>query len=195
MKSLMTFIVVVIVLSAIASVFYGGYLALVYIWQLFDSMDSTLRLILLSSFTVFLLGCLIIAGALKSAAQSKLKAQLSEAKIALYKTIVEVYETYFSALQDGIKAEQQQALHKLQAKAAELNVVAGSAVIECYRKLDQSILNHESENSQSSQYQQLIKKMRQDLGHTPNLDETRLKFLTLNKQTAETASHQHEVSV
>lgn len=195
MKSIMTFIVITIVLSAIAAMFYGGYLALVYIWHLFDGLDSILRLVLLSSFTVFLLGCFIISGALKSAAQTKLKAQLSEAKIELYKTMVEIYEAYFSALQAGINADQQQALHKLQDKAAELNVVAGSAVIECFRKLDQSILNHESESSQSSHYQQLIKKMRQDLGHTSNLDETRLNFLILNKETAKATSPQHEVSI
>ncbi len=194
MKSLMTFIVVVIVLAVIASVFYGGYLALVYTWHLFDGLDATLRLTLLSSFVIFLLGCLIIASALKSAAQTRLKAQLSDTKIDLYKTMVEVYEVYFSALQAGIKTQQQDALLKLQGKAAELNVAAGSAVIECFRKLDQSIQNHDSVDSQTSQYQQLIKKMRQDLGHGSNLDETRLKFLIMHQHAAGLNSEQHEVS-
>ncbi len=195
MKSITTFIVVTLVLSVIAALFYGGYLAIVYIWHLFDGLDTTLRLVLLSSFAVFLLGCFLISGGIKSAAQTRLKAQLSDTKIDLYKAMVEVYDVYFSALQAGVKTQQQDALLKLQAKAAELNVIAGSAVIECFRKLDQSIQNRESVDALTSQYQQLIKKMRQDLGHSTNLDETRLKFLILNKQNAETASHQHEVSV
>jgi hypothetical protein len=158
MKSIMTFIIVAIVLAAIASVFYGGYLVTGYIWQLFYGIDSTLRLILLSTFAVFLFGCFIIAGALKSASQTKLKAQFTEAKIDLYKTLVGLYEAYFSALQSGVKTSQQDTLLKLEEMNAELSMIAGGTVIESHRKLEQAVQRQESEESLSPLYQQLIKK-------------------------------------
>ena len=190
----MTFIVVAIVLAAVALVFYGGYLAIGFIWQLFYGIDSTLRLILISSFSVFLFGCFIIMGALKSAAQTKLKAQLSEAKINLYKTLVGLYEVYFSALQSGVKNSQQDTLLKLEEINAELSIIAGSTVIESHRKLKKAVQRQESAELLATLNQQLIKKIRQDLGHTPNLDETRLKFLIINQKTAESTSRETEVS-
>lgn len=194
MKSIMTFIVVVIVLAAIAFVFYGGYLALVYIWHLFDGLDDTLRLTLLSSFVVFLLGCLIIASALKSAAQTQLNAQLSGAKIGLYKSMVGLYDEYFSVMLADVKNAHQDMQPELKAMNAEFNVVAGGSVIDCYRKLEQSIRGHQSEEKQVANYQQLIKKMRQDLGHTTNLDETRLNFFNQAAENKNASAAHHEVN-
>ena len=193
-KSIMTFIVVAIVLASIASVLYGGYLVIDYIWQLFYGIDFTLRLILLSIFAVFLLGCFIIAGALKSAAQTKLKTQLSEAKIDLYKTLVSLYQVYFCALKSGIKTSPQDTLLKLEELNAELSIVADSTVIELHQKLEQAIQQQESEESQSTLFHKLIKDMRQDIGHTLNLNETRLKFLIINQKSSKPTSCKHEVS-
>jgi len=194
MKSITTFLAVVFVLAVMASVFYGGYLAIVYIWQLFSGIDATLRLILLSSFAVFLLGCFIIAGALKSASQTKLKAQLTEAKIGLYKTLLGLHDARLSALQSGGGTSQADILLKLEDINAEINMVAGGSVIASHRKLEQAISRQESGESISVLHQQLVKKMRQDLGHAPNLDESRLRFLVINQKISESANRERGAS-
>ena len=194
MKSMMTFIGVIIVLAAIAAMFYSGYLAVGYVWQLYAELDSTLRLILLSSFAVFLVGCFMLAGATKSAAQAKLKGQLAEAKIDLYKSMAGLYEEYFSGAQSGAMKSQQDVLTRLDAINAELSVIAGSAVIEAHRKLKATLSNREDDDKSQALYQQLIKIMRHDLGHGTHIDETKMKFLLTRDQAVDSDSAGHGVS-
>ena len=194
MKSLMTFIGVLIVLAAIAAVFYGGYLAIGYVWQLYAGLDATLRLTLLSSFAVFLVGCFVLAGAIKLSAQVKNKGHLAEVKINLYKTLVDLYESYLS----GSQATTAQSQNEIQIRLGELNadmtLVACSSVIEAHRKLEAAVSHHEDDDKLQPLYQQLIRKMRHDLGHGTNIEETRLRFLVTSGQPAQSGSAGHGVS-
>ena len=194
MKSMTTFIVVLIVFSAIAAVFYGGYLAIGYTWHLYAELDATLRLILLSSFAVFLLGCFVLAGAIKLSAQVKNRGHLSEAKINLYKTMVDLYESYLSGSQASTAQSQKEIQIRLGELNADMTLVADSSVIEAHRKLEAAVSNREDDNRLQPLYQQLIRKMRQDLEHCTNIEETRLRFLVNSGQTAQSGSAGHGVS-
>lgn len=192
MKSIMTFFGVLIILAAIAAVFYGGYQIVGYIWQLYAGLEATLRLILLSTFVVFLFGCFIVSGAIKSSAQIKLKGQLAELKIDLYKSLIGLYEQYFSGAESGM-GSQTDLLTSLAALNAELTVIAGSAVIESHRKLEAALSHCEGDDKSQALYQQLIKKMRLDLGHGTHIDETKLKFLVTRDQAGQSGSEGHGV--
>ena len=194
MKSLTTFIVVFIVFAAIAAVFYGGYQAIGYVWQLYAELDATLRLILLSSFAVFLLGSFVLAGAIKLSAQVKNRGQLADVKINLYRTLVELYESYLSGSQATIAQSQKEIQIRLVELSADMTLLADSSVIEAHRKLEAAVINREDENMQRLLYQQLIRKMRQDLGHGTNIEETRLRFLVTSGQNAQSSSAGHGVS-
>lgn len=192
MKSIMTLFGVLIVLATIAAVFYGGYLTIGYIWQLYAGLEATLRLILLSIFAVFLLGCLIVSGAIKSSAQIKFKGQLAESKIDLYKSLVGLYEQYFYGTESGMGSEKN-LLTNLAALNADLTVIAGSAVIESHRKLEAALSHSEDSDKSQVLYQQLIKKMRLDLGHGTHIDESKLKFLVTRVQAGQSGTAGHGV--
>ena len=182
MKSLTTFIGVLIVLSAIGALFYGGYLAIGYVWQLFFELDATPRLILLSSFAVFLLGCFIVAGALKSDVRAARKRNLQEAKLQLYKSLIESYRPCF---EEGVEPDYQlykDTLNKLDELQVDMQIVSSNAVIEAHQRLSTALANRDEQDRLNSLFQQLIKNVRQDLGHGSGYDETRLKFLLLSSQ-------------
>ncbi len=193
MKSIMTLIVVLIVVSIIGTVFYAGFLSIGYIWQLFAELESTLRLVLLSSLAVFMVGCFIVAGAIKKSAQTQLKIELMESKIELYKSLCALYERYFSSNDSAIN-NQQDMLESLDAIKTEFNLIADSSVIEVYRKLESALMKTVEYNEQLALYQQLIIKMRKDLGHGTHIDESRLKFLVSINKDGKADSEGHGVS-
>lgn len=194
MKSLMTFIGVMIAFAAIVAVFFGGYLAISYVWQVYADLDATLRLILLSSFAVFLVGCFVLAGAIKLSAQLKNKGHLAEAKIALYKTMLDLYESYLSVSQAATAQSQNDLQIKLGELHAAMTLVADSSVIEAHRKLVAAVGNREDNDKLQPLYQQMISIMRQDLGHGKTIEEARLRFAVTSANAAHSSSAGHGVS-
>ncbi|TKB25853.1 hypothetical protein FCL47_12210 [Desulfopila sp. IMCC35006] len=176
MKSQMTYIGVLMVFAAIAVVFFGGFLAIGYVWHLYVELDATLRLILLSSFAVFLVGCFVLAGAIKSSAQLKNKGRMVGAKINLYKTLVDLYGSYLSVSQAATAQSQKKTLGRISELNAEMTILADSSVIEAHRKLVEAISNNEAVEKLTVLYQQLIRKMRQDMGHSISIEESKLRF-------------------
>lgn len=176
MKSLITFIGTLIAFAAIGAVFYGGYLAMGYVWRLYATLDPTLLLILLSSFAVFLLGCFKLSGAIKSSAQLKNKGRLTEVKINLYKNLIILYGSVLSGSQLANAQLQKEIQNRLDELNPEMNLVADSSVIKAHRKLESALKDGENEDKLHMLYQHMVKKMRQELGHDATIDESRLKF-------------------
>ncbi len=176
MKSMTTFIGILMVFAAIAAVFYSGFLAIGYVWHLYVELDATLRLILLSSFAVFLVGCFVLAAAIKSSTQLKNKGRMVGAKINLYKTLVDLYESYLSVSQAATVQSQKETLARISELNAEMTILADSSVIKAYRNLLEAISNNEAVEKLTVLYQQLIRKMRQDIGHGTGIQESKLGF-------------------
>ena len=194
MKSFFTILGVLIITSTIGAAFYYGYLAIGYLRHMYVGIDATQRLIILSAFTVFLFGCFLLAGAIKSSAKLKNKGRLVKERINLYKTIIGLYESVLF----GSRAVTAQSQKAVQIKLGELNtemiLMTDGAVIKAHRKLEIALINGEDEDALHSLYQQLVRKMRQDLGYGPNIDETRLSFLKAGDRNKQADSRSYNIS-
>ncbi len=170
MKFLLTLTGVLIIFAAIAAMCYAAYLGAAYLWQFYASLDELIRTLTLSAMSTVLIAAMIISAAIKSSARTSSKAQLMEAKLCLYKHLVET--------------ETRQEFEELK---AEMQILSSSSVLEAYAKLDQAMLAGESTDIL---FKQLIKSMRRDLGHGSGYDENRLKFLLAsNLQRATESQH------
>jgi hypothetical protein len=187
MKSLITFIGVVIVFAAIAAVFYGGYLVAEYLWSLYVELDAVIRLVLLSSMAAILLGCLVIAGAIKTSVQFNNKGHLTEAKIRLYKTLVEIYKPYIISPDQTLRQMNSDALISLSEIDADMQILSAGAVLEAHGKLESALRNRDEQDQVNKLFQRLI---RRDLGHSPNNNEIKLSYLlpTARVESAERSS-------
>ena len=96
MKSITTFIGVLLVLTALAALCYGGYLGLVYLWQVYAGLDVVVRVVLLSAMAVMLLSALVVAGAIKSAGLAASRRPLAAARLRLYRSLVESCRPLFA---------------------------------------------------------------------------------------------------
>ncbi len=175
MKTSIVFAIVMLVLAVIGAIFYGGYYAVGYLWGLYASLDVVIRIVLLSSVAALLIGSLIIAGAVKASTRAAKKARLMEAKLNLYKSLVRLYEQSITNPQEG-KTE---ILEKLSKLKSEVLILASSSVLNIHGKLESYLNGHQEDNELTDLYQQLIKCIRRDLGHSPIYDESKLKlFIT-----------------
>lgn len=177
MKAILTLFGVILVLTVIAACFYGCYLAIDYIWSLYMELDSVIRLILLSSMAAIVFGCLIIAGAIKTAVQKSNKGRLMEAKFQLYKSLVELYKPFFASPQQPLQQMYSEVLAGLAEIESEMQILSAGAVLEIYGKLECAMRDSEGWDRVNNIFQSLIKSIRRDLGYAPNYNESKLSYL------------------
>ena len=174
MKSIFT---IVLVLTVIGAIFYGGYYAIDSLWLLYSELESVVRIVLLSSMAVVLVGSFIVAGAIKTMAFANNKGRLMEAKLNLYKSLVALYEQYVSNEKQPSQKEKTEILTSLKKLESEMLILASSSVLSIHGKLETELHDQQGREKLVSLFQQLIKSIRRDLGHGKNYDETKLKFL------------------
>ncbi|MEF8734336.1 MAG: hypothetical protein V5B40_21220 [Candidatus Accumulibacter meliphilus] len=168
MKTIMTLSGALLVVAVIAAIFYGGYAALQQLWLLVMALDDTLRLVLLSSLAVVLLGALIISGAIKSAARGGERARLFDARLELYRGLLEHYENLLSAASASERAQQASALESLQ---VDIALLANRQVMDARQRLERAIESGVDRDAMQSGFRRLVVEMRRDLGHrTPLAD-------------------------
>jgi hypothetical protein len=173
MKSLFTFIGVLIVLAAIGALCYGGYLGLVYLWQVYAGLEELVRIVLLSAMAVVLLSAFIIAGAIKASGQTARKSQLNDAKLRLYQSLVEAYKPYFADSEQTSQQTMAGVCASLDALQAEMQVLSASSVLESHGKLEAALRNREAQQLVEEMFQKLVNAIRRDLGHGAHYDESR----------------------
>ncbi|MDH3469535.1 MAG: hypothetical protein OES26_27230 [Gammaproteobacteria bacterium] len=174
MKSFFTLIVALAVIAAIGALLYGGYLGLIYLWQVYAGLDEVIRIVLLSAMAAVLLSAFVIAGAIKSAGQAAVRNQMGEAKLGLYKSLVEAYATYFTASDQSSPAT---IFAKLEALQAELQILSSSSVLESHGRLAAALRDRQPRERIEDLFRKLVKNIRRDMGHGAQYDESRLKFL------------------
>ena len=176
MKKIFTMFGVLLALSVLGAGLYGCYLAVGYLWSLYTDLDAVIRLALLSSMAALLLASMIVAGSIRKAAQLNSSSHLMEAKLNLYKSVVETYQQYPGVLHTPTQQTRVESIAGLQQLEAELTILASAPVIEAQRKLQTAIETKETD-SLAILFQQLIKSIRRDLGHGSGYDESKLRFL------------------
>jgi len=173
MKTSLALVVFTLVLAVFGGIFYGGYYAIGYLWDVYASLDAVIRIVLLSSMAALLVGSLIIAGAIKASSQAARKDRLMEAKLNLYMSLLGSYEQYIANPQQA-KTE---ILSKLSGLDTEVMILASNSVLNIHGKLESAINSHDDEIILNDLLQQLIKSIRRDLGHGPIYDDSKLKCL------------------
>ncbi len=177
MKSLFTLIGVFIVLAAMGALFYGGYLGLIYLWEVYAGLDEVIRIVLLSAMAAFLLSAFVIAAAIKSAGQAAHKSQLSEPKLRLYEALVESCRPVFAPADRPAQRAYAGALASLAAIDAEMQILAAGPVLATYGKLAAALRDRDDPKQINSLWQRLVKSIRRDLGHGSSYDETKFKLM------------------
>jgi hypothetical protein len=176
MKSFFTLTGVVFALTAIGALFYGGYLAIVYLWQIYAEIDTSVRIILLSAMATVLVSALIIAGAIKTSGIPSDKTLL-DAKLRLYRTLVETYKTFLTSVDQPSQQLYSDVLTSLSKVESDMQILAAAAVLEKHEKLETALQNRDGQDRVNALFQNLIKSIRNDLGHAPGYIESRLSFL------------------
>ena len=157
MKSLFTFIGVLIVLAAIGALCYGGYLGLVYLWQVYAGLEELVRIVLLSAMAVVLLSAFIIAGAIKASGQAARKSLLNDARLRLYKSLVEAYKPYFADSEQTSQQTMTEVCASLDALQAELQILCAGGVLENHGKLEAALRNRQPQEQIEDLFQKLVK--------------------------------------
>lgn len=191
MKTSLALVVFTLVLAVFGGIFYGGYYAIDYLWDLYASLDSVTRIVLLSSMAAVLVGSLIIAGAIKASTQAVSKNRLIEAKLNLYMSLLGLYEQYIANPQQ----EKTEILSKLSKLESEMLILASNSVLNIHGKLESAINSHDDEIILNDLLQQLIKSIRRDLGHGPIYDDSKLKCLITPGQVKNADSSNTGVSI
>jgi hypothetical protein len=176
MKSFFTLIGVVFTLTAIGAFCYGGYLAIVYLWQVYAGMDTSVRIILLSAMATVLIGALIIAGAIKTSGISSDKTLL-DAKLRLYMSLVAAYKALFTSRDQPSQQIYSDVLTSLSMIESDMQILSAAAVLENHEKLETALHSREGRDRVNELFQNLIKSIRRDLGHAPSHIESKLNFL------------------
>jgi len=174
MKFIFTMLVVTLVLTAIGGIFYGGYLGLVYLWQIYAGLGEVIRIILLSAMATVMLAAFVIAGAIKTARSMAQMMQLKEPKLRLYQSLIEVYIPVFKA---STQPSHQALRDSLDALWTDLQILSTSRVLDCHTRLEAAIYDRQPSKQIEELFQKLIKAIRRDLGHGTHYDETKLKIL------------------
>ena len=188
MKSILTLIAVIVVLGIISALFYGAFNVIGYLWSIYSELELVVRIVLLSSMAVVLVGSFIVAGAIKTMALTNNKGRLMEAKLNLYKSLVGLYEQYISNEKQPSQKEKSEILISLKELESEMLILASSSVLGIHGKLETELHDQHCREKLISLFQQLIKSIRRDLGHGKNYDETKLKFL-INSDKFENNQH------
>lgn len=194
MKSLFTLAGVLLGIAAIVAVFYGGYLAIVYLWQVYSELDAVVRIVLLSTMAAVLIGALLIAGAIKASGLAANRGQLMEAKLRLYKSLVEICEPYFASIDQSQKQTYAEMLDKLSEIEAEMQILSAGPVLESYGKLETAFRNRDEGEQARKLFQKLIIDIRRDLGHAPNYNESKRKFLVTSSREKNVETPGHGIS-
>ena len=176
MKTIFTMFGVLVALGALGAGLYGCYLAAGYLWNLYTNLDAVIRLVLLSSMVALLLASMIVAGSIRKAAELNSSSRLMEAKLNLYKAVVEAYQQYPGVLHTPTQQTRAESIARLQQIETELAILASAPVIEAHRKL-QVALETKQEDNFAPLLQLLVKSIRRDLGHGSGYDESKLRFL------------------
>ena len=176
MKSFFTLTGVVFAFAVIGALFYGGYLAIVYLWQVYADMDTSVRIILLSAMATALVSALIIAGAIKTSGIPSDKTLL-DAKLRLYMSLVETYKTFLTSRDQPSQQLYSDVLTSLSKRESDMQILAAAAVLEKHEKLETALHNRDGQDRVNILFQNLIKSIRNDLGHAPGYIESKLNFL------------------
>lgn len=190
MKTVFTMFGVLLALGLLGAALYACYLAAGYLWAYYADLDAVVRLLLLSAMAALLFGCMLVAAAIKRAAQISVHGRLQEARFALYKSVVDAYRQCTDTAHQPAQSELFDGLNRLE---AELTILASGAVIEAQRKLRSAFENHETEAVEPL-FHQLVKCIRRDLGHGSGYDESRLKFFLSYERRAPAGSEVQGVS-
>jgi hypothetical protein len=183
MKTIFTMFGVLVALGALGAGLYGCYLVAGYLWGFYADLDAVFRLVLLSSIVALLLASMIVAGSIRKAAQLNSSSRLMEAKLNLYKSVVEAYQKNPGVLPAPTRQMQAESIARLQQLEAELTILASGPVIEAQRKLQTAFEGNETD-SLATLFQQLVKSIRRDLGHGSGYDESKLRFLGQDNREA-----------
>ena len=176
MKSIFTLTGALVAIAAVGTVFYAGYLAIVYLWHVYAELDTVVRIILLSIMVTLMIAALIISGAIKTVGLTASKG-LSGAKLQLYKSMVEAYKPYFSYLGQPSQQCCSEVLTRLTEFEAEAQILSAGDVLGIHRKLESALRNGDERDQVDKLFQNLIKSIRRDLGHAPSHIESKLSFL------------------
>ena len=194
MKSLFTLIGILIVIAAVGALFYGGYLGAVYLLHVFAELETVIRIVLLSVGAVMLISALIVAGAIKTASFAANTGQLVDAKLRLYKSLVEIYKPYFVSPDQPPHQVYSDVLTNLSEIKTEMQILSGGTVLGIHQKLEAALQNRDDGEQVKILFQKLIKSIRRDLGHGSNFDESKLTFLINSSRVENTESVDHNVS-
>jgi hypothetical protein len=195
MKSLYTLTGILIVITAIGALFYGGYLGLIFLWQVFAELEFVVRTVLLSAMSVIVIGALIVASAIKTAGASEGKQQLAIRKLDLYKSLIDIYKPVFESAEPASHLQHSDVLSKLRALDTEMQLLSVSQVLTLHSKLTSALQNRENHEQTDSLFRQLIKAIRRDLGQAPGYDESKLKFLLIAERKPAQRPADQEVKV
>lgn len=176
MKLLFTLLGAFIAVTAIGVLFYGGYLAIVYLWQVYAGIDMSVRIILLSAMATVLLSALIIAGSIKTSGMP-LNRTLLDAKLRLYMSLVETYKSFLTSRDQPSQQLHSDVLTSLSKMESDMQILAAAAVLEKHEKLETALRNRDRQDHVNTLFQNLIKSIRNDLGHAPSHIESKLSFL------------------
>ena len=188
MKTIFTMFGVLVALGALGAGLYGCYLGAGYLWGFYADLDAVIRLVLLSSIVALLLASMIVSGSIRKAAQLNSSSRLMEAKLNLYRSIVEVYQQFPGALHAPTQQTRAESIAKLHQLETELTILASGHVIEAQRKLQKAVEDKEVD-SLTMLFQQLVKSIRRDLGHGSGYDESKLRFLRQEDRESHAGTH------
>lgn len=177
MKSLSAYFFLILLAGVVSAVFYGGYLAIIFLWNIYSELDLVIRIVLLSSMTAVLIASIIISAAVKSAAQTINQGHLIEAKLELYKLLIKLYQQCITIPKQPAQQDKTEILSSLNELESELLILASSSVLSVHGKLKAGLHETIGREKLDALLQQLIKSIRYDLGHGQSYDETKLKFL------------------
>ena len=154
MKTISGLFVVLLSLALLAAILYGGYYVVQTVWVYLAMLELETRILLLSGIAGVLLSSLIVAAAIKSSAKTAAVSAVTTEKLALYKKLIEIS---FGATN---------AIEQLKKLKPDVVLLASSTVVEVYEKIVATTPGDAATKSGlEGLYSQLVKSIRQDLGH------------------------------
>lgn len=177
MKLLFTIFTMSVVLIIAGSIFYGAYLGVFFLWDIYTGLDTVIRIVLLSSMAALLTGSIIVAGAIKAAAQDANKGHLMSAKLEAYISLVALYQNYLSNPQQSSSQDQSRLFDRFLEIEPDVLILSSGQVLSSHRKLQAALRDHMDRETITGMFQLLIRNIRRDLGHGQKYDEQKLKFL------------------
>ena len=185
MKTLSSFITLLIVIAIIGGIIYYSYDGIVYLTNLYATLEATTRIILLSTLATLIACAVIIASAIKNANSGTRSKPILESKLRLYSSLVEIYKPAALENRSDKNKVRQYILSNLETIESELQIIAAGPVLAQHKKLRQNLTETGKEEEFASLYQQLIKVIRRDLGHSDSQMMNKIDLLSLQKSDSQ----------